>query len=84
MGNRSRSSIIPITFLAGVIVTCFCLPTQRTPSQFLFGEAARLQPNRTISKLMIFIFMLVGCIVNGQLSMRARRGGVNNLFFFQD
>jgi hypothetical protein len=27
---------------------------------------------------MIFIFMLVGCIVNGQLSM------VNNLFFFQD
>jgi hypothetical protein len=58
MGNRSTSSIISATFFAGATVTCFSFPVQRDPSQFLLGAAARQQQQRTVSKQMIFDFMM--------------------------
>jgi len=59
MGNSSISSIIITTFSAGAIVTDFCLPVQRNPSQLRLGEAARPQQQRMVSKQMIFDFIVV-------------------------
>ena len=59
MGISCTSSIIMVTTLAGVVTVVACLPVQPVPLQHLLGEAARLALSRTVSKQMIFIFMLV-------------------------
>jgi len=65
MGISSMSSIIMVTTLAGEVTGVACLPVQPVPLQHRLGEAAKLALSRTVSKQMIFIFMLVNFIVNG-------------------